>query len=213
MADDEKDKTSVKYIYHGSSDWIPQPNRIVKTLRSGLCMITQDYICRNDDKLDYNSFREGDIIYNSDPCIDDAYIFPAPDYQDMGNGFVKCTVTAYSRVNTSGVVEISKRIGDYYVAYYYNKNGVTEVGNFTYKKLFGVVTYRFVIKKGDKFGIPNSVAAKIYNLDGSEVTEYNPTLGRNIELYEVTSFGEFDSVVVAVIATGFGNRFDEGPLF
>jgi hypothetical protein len=29
----------------------------------------------------------------------------------------------------------------------------------------------------------------------------------------VTSFGEFDSVVVAIAATGFGNRFDEGPLF
>lgn len=213
MADDAKDTSTPKYIYYGSTDWMPQANRLVKTFRSGLCMITQDYICRNDDKVDYSKFNEGDKIDDATPCMDDAYIFPAPDYQDMGNGFIKATVTAYSRVGTSGVVEVSKRVGDYYVAYYYLKNGVTEIGNFKYQKLFGVITYRFVIKKGDKFGIPNSVAAKIYELDGSEVTQYNPTLGRKIELYEVTSFGEFDSVVIAVVATGFGNRFDEGPLF
>ena len=213
MADDAKDTETSKYIYYGTEDWIPQANRLVKTFRSGLCMITQDYICRNDSSLDYESFREGDKIKNSSPCMDDAYIFPAPDYQDMGNGFVKCTVTAYSRVNTSGVVEVSKRLGDYYVAYYYNKGESIEVGYFKSQKLFDLVTYRFVIKKGDKFGIPNSVTPKIYELNGSEVTQDNPILGRNIELYEVTSFGEFNSVVVAVFATGFGNRFDEGPLF
>jgi hypothetical protein len=145
--------------------------------------------------------------------MDDAYIFPAPDYQDMGNGFIKATVTAYSRVNTSGVVEVSKRLGDYYVAYYYNKGEIVDIGYFKSQKLFDVVTYRFVIKRGDKFGIPSSVKPKIYELNGSEVTQYNPTLGSNVELYEVTSFGEFDSVVVAIAATGFGNRFDEGPLF
>jgi hypothetical protein len=208
-----EDAPEVNYTYHGSTDWIPQANRLVKTFRSGLCMITQDYICRNDGKVNYSKFNEGDKIDDATPCMDEAYIFPAPDYQDMGNGFIKATVTAYSRVNTSGVVEISKRLGDYYVAYYYNKGGSVDIGFFKSQKLFDVVTYRLVIKKGDKFGIPNSVAAKIYELNGSEVTQYNPTLGRNVELYEVTSFGEFDSVVVAIAATGFGNRFDEGPLF
>jgi hypothetical protein len=206
-------KPEVNYTYHGAEDWIPQANRLVKTFRSGLCMVTQDYICRNDDKVNYQSFNEGDKIDDATPCMDDAYIFPAPDYQDMGNGFIKATVTAYSRVNTSGVVEISKRIGDYYVAYYYNKGGSVDIGFFKSQKLFDVVTYRFVIKRGDNFGIPGSVTPKIYNLDLSEVKEYNPMLNSLIELYEVTSFGEFDSIVISVLATGSGNRFDEGPLF
>jgi len=203
----------VNYTYHGSVDWIPQANRLVKTFRNGLCMITQDYICRNDGKANYQSFNEGDILDDATPCMDDAYIFPSPDYQDMGNGFIKATVTAYGRVGTSGVVEISKRLGDYYVAYYYNKGAGVDIDYFKSQKLFDVVTYRFVIKRGDKFGIPGSVTPKIYNLDFSEVEQYNPTLNSLIELYEVTSFGEFDSIVIAVVATGFGNRFDEGPLF
>jgi hypothetical protein len=91
--------------------WVKQPNRIVKTFSSGLCMIQQDYIAANSD-VDYFAFREGDAISDSKPCIDGAYIFPAPDYQDMGNGFIKCTITAYGRVNTSGKIEENLTIGD-----------------------------------------------------------------------------------------------------
>ena len=202
MADDAKDTSRTNYIYHGSKDWIPQANRLVKTFRNGLCMITQDYICRNDGKVSYQSFNAGDILDDSTPCMDDAYIFPAPDYQDMGNGFVKCTVTAYSRVNASGVVEISKRLGDYYIGYI--KPNSTDVIFLKSQKLFDVVTYRFVIKSGDKFGIPNKVTPKIYNLSGSEVSKNGAILGRRIELYEVTSFGDFSSVVISVTATGSG---------
>ena len=207
------DKSEINYTYHGSAEWIPQANRLVKTFRSGLCMITQDYICRNDGKTDYQRFSQGDILNDATPCMDAAYIFPAPDYQDMGNGFIKATVTAYGRVGTSAVVDISKRLGDYYVAYYYNKGGSVDIGFFKSQKLFDVVTSRFVIRRGDKFGIPGSVTPKIYNLDLSEVKENNPILNSTIELYEVTSFGEFDSIVIAVVATGSGDRFDEGPLF
>ena len=86
--------------------WIKQPNRLVKTFPSGLCMIQQDYIA-DRNFISYEDFREGDILSQEDssPCIDQAYIFPAPGYQDMGNGFVKCTVVAYGRVNTTGTIE------------------------------------------------------------------------------------------------------------
>ena len=94
----------MSYIYHGETDWIKQPNRVVQTFRSGLCLIQQDYIRRADDSIDYFSFREGDAISPEDasPCIDGAYIFPAPSYQDMGNGFIKCIVSSYGRVNLEG---------------------------------------------------------------------------------------------------------------
>jgi len=47
-------------------------------------------------------------VADSQPCIDGAFIFPEPDYQDMGNGYIKCTITAYGRVNTTGSVTARK---------------------------------------------------------------------------------------------------------
>ena len=97
------------YTYHGTSGWIKQPNRIVKTFDSGLCLIQQDYI-RRKDKVEYFTFKQGDAlsVADSQPCIDGAFIFPEPDYQDMGNGYIKCTITAYGRVNTTGSVTTRK---------------------------------------------------------------------------------------------------------
>ena len=93
------------YIYHGTNEWIKQPNRLVKTFSSGLCLIQQDYV-RRKNSVNYFDFNEGDPLFDEDaaPCMDGAYIFPAPDYQDTGDGFIKCTVTAYGRVNTTGVI-------------------------------------------------------------------------------------------------------------
>ena len=97
--------------------WIKQPNRLVKTFPSGLCMIQQDYIA-DRNFISYEDFREGDILSQEDssPCIDNAYIFPAPSYQDLGNGFVKCTVTAYGRTTQQATTVYSKRaaVVDFY---------------------------------------------------------------------------------------------------
>lgn len=97
------------YTYHGTAGWIKQPNRIVKTFDSGLCLIQQDYI-RRKDRVEYFTFKQGDALSPADsqPCIDGAFIFPEPDYQDMGNGYIKCTITAYGRVNTTGSVTTRK---------------------------------------------------------------------------------------------------------
>ena len=199
----------MSYIYHGRTDWIAQPNRVVKSFRSGLIMITQDYIKRagassassGSDEESLTEFNEGDKITNASPCMEGAYIFPAPDYQDMGNGFTKATVTAYGRINTTGVVEVSKRIGDYYVKLQSTippRNSISTKST----KLFEVVTYRFVAKRGEVVSIPNLVTPKIYNTDGSVVSEKNAFLGKALDFYEVTSFGEFNSVVISVVAAG-----------
>lgn len=219
MADDAKDKNSVKYIYHGSTEWIPQPNRLVKTFRSGLCMIQQDYICRNDDNLDYDSFREGDKINDSSPCMDDAYIFPAPDYQDMGNGFIKCTVTAYGRVNTTGCVDLGRRLGDYIstTAFVNDKDGVLNSGSgdTKSKKLFDFAVYRFAAMQGEIIGTPSTIKLKIYGLNGVKLpdglsskgfgsagTTEDYTLGSEIERYDVINYGTYSEVIICVVATG-----------
>lgn len=67
-------------------------------------MIEEDYICANKN-IDYNYFQIGNLIEDSSPCIDGAYIFTAPKYTDMGNGFIKATITAYGRSNANGSID------------------------------------------------------------------------------------------------------------
>lgn len=96
------------YRSNSASPWIKQGNRLVKTWPSGLCLIQQDYIAPTA-LVDYDAFQEGDSIADSDPCIDGAYIFPAPDYQQQENGFTRCTVSAYGRWRTGQHITRQKR--------------------------------------------------------------------------------------------------------
>ena len=207
----------MSYIYKGAEGWIKQPNRMVKTFRSGLCMIQQDYIQRKD-KVDFFSFREGDRLSDEDaePCIDGAFIFPAPEYKDMGNGFISCTVTAYGRLNTDGVVDLNKRLGPYISTFSYS----TSTGGFgrqdiASQKFFDVAVYRFAARKGEFITAPDTPELNIYEIDGTKlpvgstrtesgwsygVVTYN--LGRQIENYESTNYGEFLEVIISVSATG-----------
>jgi hypothetical protein len=191
-------------------------------------MITQDYICRNDDKVNYSKFNEGDKIDDATPCMDNAYIFPSPDYQDMGNGFIKCTVTAYGRVNASGCVDIGRRIGDYVSTTAF----VQEIGNtgtfnsgtsdLISQKLFDVATYRFSAKSGEVIGTSGSaVKLLIYGLNGKKLPEGITSkdngagsttteeykLGSVPERYEIISYGFFSEVIISVAATGSYNKY------
>jgi len=212
----------MSYIYKGAEGWVKQPNRMVKTFRSGLCMIQQDYIQRKD-KVDFFSFREGDRLSDEDaePCIDGAFIFPAPEYKDMGNGFISCTVTAYGRINTSGAIDTNRRLGDYNLTEnVFFSDGTSTSGTTTFKKLFDVVAYRFATRKTEFVTAPETPILYIYNLDGTKLpvgtatitnSENTPTsiitetyfLGRQIENYESTSYGEFLEVIISVSANGY----------
>jgi hypothetical protein len=96
----------MSYIHYGKDGWILQPNRKITSWPSDLCMIEEEYICANKN-VDYNYFQVGNLIEDSTPCIDGAYIFTAPKYTDMGNGFIKATITAYGRSNANGSVDSS----------------------------------------------------------------------------------------------------------
>ena len=112
----------MSYIYKGAEGWVKQPNRMVKTFRSGLCMIQQDYIQRKD-KVDFFSFREGDRLSDEDsePCIDGAFIFPAPEYKDMVRGIIGFTTgtsksdgyTEDGSIQSARTMEATKRNIDY----------------------------------------------------------------------------------------------------
>ena len=208
----------MSYIYKGAEGWIKQPNRMVKTFRSGLCLIQQDYIQRKD-QVDFFSFREGDRLSDEDsePCIDGAFIFPAPEYKDMGNGFIGCTVTAYGRVNTDGAVDLNRRIGIYVSTFTssFFSGGIASQSSES-QKFFDVAIYRFAARKSEFITAPETPELYIYELDGTKlpvgstrtetgnqsftIKTYN--LGRQTENYESTSYGEFLEVIISVSATG-----------
>lgn len=221
----------MSYIYKGAEGWIKQPNRMVKTFRSGLCMIQQDYIQRKD-MVDFFSFREGDRLSDEDaePCIDGAFIFPVPEYKDMGNGFISCTVTAYGRVNTSGATDTNRRVGDYVLTFRRTFADFTsDSTTITSQKLFDVVAYRFAIRKTEFVTAPDTPELYIYDLDGTKLpvgrttitdSENTPTstttetyfLGRQIENYDSTNYGEFSEVIISVSANGaFTQNIFYGP--
>ena len=188
-------------IYHGSTEWIPQANRVVKTYRSGLCMITQDFICRNDGKADYSDFKEGDLFQNSSPCMDNAYIFPDPTYQDLGNGFINCAVTAYGRVNSTGNIEIGRtetKLTTEAVTPEIDQDGnvniITTIKTNSY--YLDRATQRIVAKKDEVVGLPH---VDLYVYDSSFEKFGNPA-PQTVELYEGTSFGEFIEYVIVVQA-------------
>jgi hypothetical protein len=181
-------------------------------------MIQQDYIQRKD-KVDFFSFREGDRLSDEDaePCIDGAFIFPAPEYKDMGNGFISCTVTAYGRVNTDGVVDLNKRLGIYVSTFTYSLfAGGGGSQSSESQKFFDVAIYRFAARKSEFITAPETPELYIYELDGTKlpvgstrtetgnqsftIETYN--LGRQTENYESTSYGEFLEVIISVAATG-----------
>jgi hypothetical protein len=194
-----------------ATKWVKQPNRIVKTFPSGLCMIQQDYIAARVD-VDYFAFNEGDalLLEDSAPCIDSAYIFPTPEYQDMGNGFIKCTVVAYGRTNTTGSVNISKNLGS--VVYYRFDPNRGDYATITISNIFSEsLTKKVVLAAGEEITTDNIELLQISGFSSELVqiavssnddfiftyTTTN-TLQNQITRYEETDFGRFKEVTVII---------------
>jgi hypothetical protein len=216
--------------------WIKQPNRLVKTFPSGLCMIQQDYIA-DRNSISYEDFREGDILSQEDssPCIDNAYIFPAPDYQDMGNGFVKCTVVAYGRVNTTGNVSVPKILSNFSYFYYryFEEGDDYFVDVATRSGILDVEIKKIVINPSETINFTPSNILNIYLEDGTELPlrflntyvrpsqadistedrdEYliNTNITSRLNSYDEQSYGFFKEVTIAIIAStnAFGVTFN-----
>jgi hypothetical protein len=194
-----------------SARWIKQPNRIVKSFSSGLCMIQQDYIAAKAD-ADYFAFKEGDALLPADsaPCIDSAYIFPTPDYQDMGNGFIKCTVVAYGRTNTTGSVNISKNLGS--VVYYVRDSDTPGFTTITIPNIISEsLTRKVVLAPGEEIttenidllkisGFPNELIQVTSTTNNGFVFTFTTTntLRNQITRYDETDFGRFKEVTIII---------------
>jgi hypothetical protein len=187
------------YTYHGTQGWVKQPNRIVKTFDSGLCLIQQDYI-RRKDKVEYFTFKEGDAlsVADSQPCIDGAFIFPDPQWRDQGNGFIEVSISAYGRSNTVGKTEISALIRTSTV---FQGSAIS-----TLQVLASYLKIKIVVQSG-VFPEINLNDLKelitIRNIDGTEIKINNAAttiigFALFITRYDITNYGFWDELTITV---------------
>jgi hypothetical protein len=208
----------MSYIYKGTTDWIKQPDQTVSMFPSGLCLIQHSYLIRKDN-FETDTFVVGDRLPDKDAsmCLDGAFIFPAPQYSDTGNGFMRCLISAYGRVNTKGTSFSAKRLSGY-VSIITTIDGTDKtISTYSEPKLFDAITYQFVVKKGETIGTPY-VKLYIYDPSGFKLPEggYDDgfdaglearvkrfyELGARIDRYETSDYGVFQEVVITDVAYG-----------
>lgn len=221
----------MSYIYQGETGWIKQPDQTASIFISGLCRIQQSYLIRKEN-FETNTFVVGDRLPAEDSpmCIDGAFIFPYPEYSDTGNGFMKCLISAYGRVNTTGTSFLSKRVNDYvsYITRIDPVEGSTETviteEILITQKIFDAITDQFVVKRGQVAEI-SSEKLFIYDESGQKLPigriprdlkeeqiiylpsgEYTSVkiykLGSRLDRYETSDYGVFQEVVITTVAAG-----------
>ena len=194
------------YTYFGEDGWIAQGNSTSDTFRSGLVQIKQDFICRKDT-ADYGFFKEGDSFFEEIGTEVKAYIFPAPSYEDLGNGFVKCSVTAYGSSGGEWRTDIIRRLGDYSMILIDAEDAIKKRVKKTEQRIFDVAIYSRVVLNGAIASPPNAPELFIYNTGmgrlpvGGNLKEFY-RLGRRVERYDVTSYGAYDEIIISVSADG-----------
>jgi len=197
----------MSYIYHGKTGWIKQADQTVSVFPSGLCLIQQSYLI-NKDNFEIGAFSIGDRLPGEDTsmCVDRAFIFPSPQYSDAGNGFMRCLISAYCRVNTTGTSFSSKRLSGYVSTITTIAGAVSTTSTSTTQKLFDAMTYQFVVKKNEVVGTPY-VKLYIYDPSGLKLPEgvYGNgfyELGTSLDRYETSDYGVFQEVVITNVASG-----------
>jgi hypothetical protein len=206
----------MSYIYKGKTDWIKQPDQTVSVFPSGLCLIQHSYLIRKDN-FKTDTFVVGDRLSDEDAsmCVDGAFIFPAPQYSDTGNGFMRCLISAYGRVNTTGTSFSAKRLSGYLSTITTIAGAVSTTATSTTQQLFDAISYQFVVKKNEVVGTPY-VKLYIYDpLSGLKLPEGASSvsttsyrydrlyeLGASLDRYETSDYGVFQEVVITNVASG-----------
>ena len=201
----------MSYIYNGKTGWIKQPDQTVSVFASGLCLIQQSYLIRKDN-FENGTFSIGGRLPDEDTsmCIDGAFIFPAPQYSDTGNGFMRCLISAYGRVNTTGTSFSAKRLSGYLSTIKTIAGAVSTTSTLTEQKLFDAITYQFVVKRNEVVGTPY-VKLYIYEPSGYKLPEgvYGNgfyELGTSLDRYETSDYGVFQEVLITNVASGQFNQ-------
>ena len=195
------------FIKSDNPDWIPQANRQVKVFPSGLVMIQQDFIYPANVS-ENTAFNVGDSLDDGTPCMDQAYVFPDPSLQQMGNGFTKTTVTAYGRINSTGRTEFGWLRSTGYVR---NQNNAP-VGYFDcYNQTarLSVVNDVPTFPATPTLDSINNGTWTIFYDDGTHT--YTPpvfSVSTDLVRTDSTNYGNWNEIVFSFQATGFATTIE-----
>lgn len=217
-------------IYTATNDWIPQGNRLTKTFPSGLVLLQQDYIAPTGTPPSAAHALGQPFPGSTSPCVDGAYIFPAPGYQDNGNGFTTCTVTAYGRNSSAGNKDFSKTLDTITVAVSaYDPNAPIGTDTIYHGQNHNVIVdkliWKFVTLRQQSPDISPVDTLIIKRANGQSVSPlllieslHNEGLNETRDLYLAGGYNtfatapeipvEFKSVLVSAESQNFGS-FDE----
>jgi hypothetical protein len=189
-------------IYRNSSadsPWIKQGNRLVKTWPSGLCLIQQDYIAPTA-LVDYDVFKAGDALNDSSPCVGSAYIYPTPEYQQLENGFTKCTVSAYGRINSTGLKNTLITESTYLFENYIGDGPETKFLEIAC--LAENLIIQKVVRSDDTPSVPSISRLKIFNRDTfeqiNEIDGFFKSYIQRVSRYEENDFGYYKEITLVI---------------
>ena len=182
----------------GSPPW-RQGGRTIETFRGGLLKVTDTYKTPTSDiSASLATLPEGTAlneIYQSYD-YDQAWIYPAPQWQDNGDGFSTISVTAYGRTTAEGVVEELMQLSELVTTT--QQGDGTIVSTVTDTVLASVFTVKFTRRSGETSYLPDlsALEPRAINTDGT----YVPFLGstRNISFSSVAYYGYFTEVTLTV---------------
>ena len=176
-------------IYTATNNWIPQGNRLTRAFQSGLVLIQQDYIAPTGTPPSATLAVGQPFPGNTSPCFDGAFIFPAPGFQDNGNGFTTCTVTAYGRLNTIGNKTFTRTLSEYtaqWTTQNLNTSASPQLNTKTIPTISDQLLFTFVKPARSLQNIEVNDAMQIYRVSGQALNPVFISEFFNTNLYNTT---------------------------
>ena len=178
----------------GSGPW-PSAEKSVQPFRSGLVKVEQKYTALTSAIASgAASFALDSALSVTSPAVDGLYVFPEPQWREMGGGFSEIQVTAYGRARLTNTIE--EQIGPMTVDLVSTDNsGETLVITTTEIAVLGTsYICRYVTRAGEDSPVdPADLISRfrIYNLDGTsrEVNQYAYSLTARIAATTAINFG------------------------
>lgn len=222
-------------IYTATNNWIAQGDRLTKIFPSGLVLLQQNYIAPTGTQPSPTLALGQPFPVSTSPCIDGAYIFPAPGFQDNGNGFTTCTVTAYGRNSSTGNKTLTKTISEHTARWVTATDPGENVtnGSQSFPTISDQLLWTFVMPKTAPPNVVASDLLQIYRLSGQPLSplllaEFFNSAGHRTEQgvqqiskpvistisrAECVNFGAFDEWTVVYGASVDFPVFDFGSFF
>ena len=168
--------------------------RTVSIFPSGLVRVEQTFICptSNAGTARYQLAVGSNMPGDSQPAIDGLYIYPDPQEKTRSDGFTEFTVSAYGRINTTGIKTLDWNI--------FSLSGTDSANNIQVTGIYKNRTKRVQLVLNEfeiaDLSFDESEATKPAKIDGFSIPNIIWSLG--VQSYQSTNFGVFTEVTYSI---------------